>query len=226
MGVVTVGVDIGQKRDPTAIAVVDGARRQVEPVELVPEQRIMYALDGPPPRMVPKTEPHYEVRYLDRLPLGTPYPEVGRRVVEICAGLSGRSREGVDLWCLYVDATGVGQPVVDVLIAEGIQRHVQLVPVYFTYGDRRLESTEGGHHVTLGKAWLVSRLQVLLQGGRLHLPPDHREAAALARELADYEIHVDENANEKYGAFKVGAHDDLVTAIGLAVQDERALAFA
>jgi hypothetical protein len=38
-------------------------------------------------------------------------------------------------------------------------------------------------------------------------------------ELLDYEIRINEDANERYGAFKVGAHDDLVTALGLAVQD-------
>jgi hypothetical protein len=51
--------------------------------------------------------------------------------------------------------------------------------------------------------------------------PETPEARALASELLDYEIHVDENANEKYGAFKVGRHDDLVTAVGLAVQAGR-----
>ena len=40
----------------------------------------------------------------------------------------------------------------------------------------------------------------------------------MARELEDYEIRVTEDANDRYGAFKVGAHDDLVTALGLAVQ--------
>jgi hypothetical protein len=40
------------------------------------------------------------------------------------------------------------------------------------------------------------------------------------QELLDYEIRVDENANDKYGAFRVGTHDDLVTALGLAVQRE------
>lgn len=32
---------------------------------------------------------------------------------------------------------------------------------------------------------------------------------------------VSENANDTYGAFKVGTHDDLVTALGLAVQLDR-----
>ena len=36
--------------------------------------------------------------------------------------------------------------------------------------------------------------------------------------MLDFEIRVDENANDRYGAFKVGMHDDLVTAIGLATQ--------
>ncbi len=33
----------------------------------------------------------------------------------------------------------------------------------------------------------------------------------------DYEIRVSEDANGRYGAFRVGSHDDLVTALGLAV---------
>ena len=41
----------------------------------------------------------------------------------------------------------------------------------------------------------------------------------LARELLDYEIRVSEDANDRYGAFKVGNDDDLVTALGLAAQE-------
>ena len=60
---------------------------------------------------------------------------------------------------------------------------------------------------------------MLLQTGRLHLPRT-TESEKLAQELLDYEIQVDENANERYGAFRVGTHDDLVTALGLAVNKE------
>jgi len=48
--------------------------------------------------------------------------------------------------------------------------------------------------------------------------PKTGEAAALTEELLNYEIKVSEDANEQYGAFRVGTHDDLVTAIGLATQ--------
>jgi hypothetical protein len=57
-----------------------------------------------------------------------------------------------------------------------------------------------------------------LQTARILLPRT-MEARVLAQELLDYEIHVDEKANDTYGAFRVGSHDDLVTALGLAVQE-------
>jgi hypothetical protein len=41
----------------------------------------------------------------------------------------------------------------------------------------------------------------------------------MVQEVLNYEIHVSENGNDKYGAFAVGTHDDLVTAMGLAVLD-------
>lgn len=187
---VFIGVDIGQKRDPTALCVAEVDRRRVGDRE----------------------EIHFVVRYLDRLPLGTPYPEVARRLADIAARVARRSR---DRLVTFVDATGVGKPIVDLLRERALQTWI--IPVFFTHGDRRSESEE---EIKLGKAYLVSRLQALLQTARLHLP-EVPEARALAQELLDYEIRVDENANDRYGAFRVGTHDDLVTALGLAVQAER-----
>jgi hypothetical protein len=186
LGVVVVGVDIGQKHDPTAVAVAEHEWRQ----------------------NAGREEDHWLIRHLERLPLGTPYPEVANRLTEVASGVKKRAQSTPTV---YVDATGVGQPVVDEMAARGLW----VVAVYFTHGDRRTE--EGHGTVRLGKAWLVSRLQTLLQGRRIHLP-NTQETHNLARELLDYEIRVSEDANDRYGAFKVGTHDDLVTALGLAVQ--------
>lgn len=188
-----IGIDIGQKRDPTAIAVVETEKRE----------------DGY----------HFLVRHLERLPLGTPYPAVAERVAEIAASVRRRSRRTPHV---FVDATGVGQPVVDLMRKAGTS---EVIPTYFTHGDRRIErrSPPGRLEVSLGKAYLVCRLQTLLQCHRLHLPAQMDEARVLADELLNYEIRVDENANDRYGAFKVGKHDDLVTALGLAVQEEARL---
>jgi len=193
-----IGIDIGQQRDPTAIAVAEIAYRTPET-----------ALGNDPS----KKESHFLVRHLERLPLGTPYPQVARRLCEICQSVNQRCGQRPEV---FVDATGVGKPIVDILEASSPEAH--LWSVIFTHGDRRTENRHE-RRVTLGKAHLVSRLQALLQCGRLHLPAT-AEARALAKELLDYEIRVDENAHARYGAFRVGTHDDLVTAIGLAVQKE------
>ena len=69
----------------------------------------------------------------------------------------------------------------------------------------------------LGKALMVSRLPVLLGSDRLHLPRTP-QAEILAQEFVHYEIRLPPDANDRYGAFSVGPHDDLVTALGLATQ--------
>jgi hypothetical protein len=45
-------------------------------------------------------------------------------------------------------------------------------------------------------------------------------AGSRADELVNYEIKVSEGGMDVYGAFRVGTHDDLVTALGLAVQGD------
>lgn len=190
VGSITVGLDVGQRFDPTAICVAEAARR---------------------PRDNGGSDVHYLIRHLERLPLGTRYPDVAARVAEVVNGIVTRTRRYPRL---FVDATGVGTPLVDILKAARVG--AAMSAVYFTHGDRR---TVENNEIKLGKAWLVSRLQALLQSQRLHLPKSS-EAEALAKELLDYEIRVDENANDRYGAFKVGTHDDLVTALGLACQDD------
>ncbi len=178
-----IGVDIGQKRDPTAICVA----------QVVLRGAIW----------------HYLIHLLERLPLGTSYPEVANRIVEI---IDRSERTAGERPRVFIDATGVGLPVVD-LVQERFQ---SAVAVYFTSGNRRYESRG---RVSLGKAWMVSRLQALIRGHRIHLPRV-AEGRVLAAELHNFEMRVDQNAHDRYGAFRVGTHDDLVTALGLAVQCE------
>ena len=196
MGVVTIGADIGQRVDPTAIAVAEAEARMV---------------DG-------RSETVYRIRHLERLPLGTAYPAVAERVATVAAGVT---KKGALVRRVYADCTGVGRPVVDMLPPALIRQQVttQVWAVTFTFGDRRTEHRDE-REIIMGKAWLVSRLQVLLQSQRILLPHT-AEARALADELLVYvyEIKVTDNGNEQFGAFKVGTHDDLVTALGLAVQD-------
>lgn len=206
MNIVGIGVDIGQKVDPTALVVAEMVSRTLPP--LPPERGSLLV-------PMPRQETAYMVRHLERLPLGTSYPAVGERLAEVVKNVQAIKRGRV---CLIVDATGVGTPVVDILKDRLASVSYQLVPVTFTHGDRLTRGAAGA--ISLGKAYLVSMLQALLQTDRIGLPQT-AEARTLARELQDYEIKVDQDANDKYGAFRVGTHDDLVTALGLAVLVER-----
>jgi hypothetical protein len=61
---------------------------------------------------------------------------------------------------------------------------------------------------------MVSRLTSLLETGRVRLP-DTPQSQALVEELRDFEYRVTPSAHLVAEA-RVGAHDDLVTALGLA----------
>jgi hypothetical protein len=199
MGLVTsdllIGVDIGQRHDPTAICVTEAVEDD------------------------DTGERSYTVRSIRALPLGTKYPDVAAHIVGVVLKLHALSPD-LDPW-LLMDATGVGLPVVDTVrdALDAVNLSCRLTACFFTHGDH-CDWESGSREAKVGKAFLVSRLQALLQQGRLRLPRT-RESEALATELLDYEIRVNENANMIAGAFRTGAHDDLVTAVGLTVITDR-----
>jgi len=118
---------------------------------------------------------------------------------------------------ILIDVTGVGRPVYDDLKRETTLRpkckHIQIKPISFVHGEKYNRSLG-----TLGKAYLVSKLQSTLQGGRLHAP-NTPEVQKMLEELKVYEIKVDEKGKDTYGAV-VGKHDDLATSTGLACLED------
>lgn len=235
---IAIGVDIGQRVDPTAIAVVEHDERETGRTFM---ERVLdpWGLTDPADVETAELETLYTVRSADRLPLNTAYPQVAATLAGVVENVV-RMREhemnelaAVDpawaiihprdrrvkaerLISIYVDATGVGRPVVDILREALRDYRVSLTAVTFVHGelcDVSPHKREG----KLGKAHLVSRLQALFQTNRIQIPRKLKYAREMKDELLDYEIKVSEEGKDTYGAFKVGAHDDLVTALGLAV---------
>jgi hypothetical protein len=190
---ITIGIDVGQRRDPTAIVVADA----------VGEPQGYDVLWS------------YTARHLERLPLGTDYETVAARLKQVVQRVADHPERQGPI-AVIVDATGVGLPVVDILRRTLAGSPASLTAAMFTHG-YRLNGVIGDKEIGVGKAYLVSTLQSLFQTGRIQLPAKHPEAHAMVRELQDYEIRVDDDAHDRYGAFKTGTHDDLVTALGLAV---------
>ena len=186
-----VGADFGQSRDYSAIAAIERVelKGEFDPAVWAYEKKAALRL-----------------RYLERIALGTPYPEVVERVLEVTNGpkLAGRCH-------LAVDGTGVGRPVVD-LLRMGRPKGT-LLPVTITSGQS--ETYDQGFY-RVPKRDLIIGLQVVLQRRGLQIAAGLAFARTLVEELEAVEVKVSASGNEQYAAWREGTHDDLVFAVALA----------
>jgi len=186
------GVDLGKVHDHSAIAVVERA-------ELTGAwDPVMYTY---------RKEVAVRLRHLERVALGTPYPEVADRVARVA-----RSRELMDRCQMAVDATGVGRAVVDLIRLA--RPGCQVMPVVVTGGEKQ-SSLDGYYGVP--KKDLIVGLQVMLQMGELEVAAGLKHYEDLVAEMAAMEVRVTQGGREQYGAWREGTHDDLVFAVALAV---------
>jgi len=185
-----VGLDLGQRRDHSAVAVVEKLER--------------------PRPYGPAEFEAFVVRYLERMPLGTTYPQV---VARVCWMLGGR--ELYRRCELVVDATGVGAPVVEMLRAEGPGCDISSVTI--TGGEKESGGPAyGGGHYNVPKRDLIASVQLALEKGELRISGLLREASALVEELVDVRKTARESGRDRVGAERAGEHDDLVIALALA----------
>src|SRR5262245_17827820 len=79
-----VGLDLGQPRTFTALAILERTR-PAEPMNQSVEFRVTRHWDGlnTVREPVAKRESTYADRHLERFPLGTPYPKICERLVEL-----------------------------------------------------------------------------------------------------------------------------------------------
>lgn len=213
---ICIGIDVGQTTDPTAISVAEaiqkptGKHRWIKriPAHLDKQGQFHEGRDTDP---VMKTE--YYIRHITRLPLNLSYPKIAEHIADLLVSPIFAKRKVFVL----IDVTGVGKPVYDDL-QEEVKLHeeakrITIKPITFRHGETYDMKTG-----MLGKAFLVSRLQSLLQNGRVHAP-NTPEVQATIEELKVYEIKVSPEGTDTYGA-KTGKHDDLATALGLSCLED------
>ena len=204
-----IGLDIGQKRDHTAMAIVERA------------QVIFAGRD--PATYAPLERVEHRLRYLKRLPLGLPYSaEDGEpSVVQFVATMMGRLRSRYggahgtaagDRFTLVADATGVGTPVVELL--RQARLGCELVAVTITGGAKEAQTRDGWN---VPKRDLVTGLQVMYERDELRMADRMKLAGTLQEELANMGSRLTETGKETYSAWREGVHDDLVLAVALAV---------
>ncbi len=178
----TVGLDLGQAKDYTALVILERHGEEANSV--------------------------YHARHLQRFALGTPYPAI----VASVASMFTQTPLANEKPRLAVDETGVGAPVVDLF--RQAQLNATLHPIHIT-GGSTINYDRGVEYVP--KRNLVSLVQVALQTDKLKIASALPEAENLSRELQGFQVKITEAANDTYGAWRDGAHDDLVLAIALAL---------
>jgi hypothetical protein len=179
--------DLGQSTDPTAICAIEhthafrewarGGRDQFEDV--------------------------FDVRHLERLRLGMPYPD---QVAEIARLAARPPLAGCEI---IFDQTGVGAAVCDIADDAGLRP----TRVVITAGSEQSWSN-GAWHVA--KATLVSILDARLHLGELRFAKELLEAGAMREELKDFKRKVSAAGRFQYEA-RATRHDDLVLAVAIAL---------
>lgn len=190
-----IGVDIGQARDYSAIAVLRVQQKFREKSSL--PGTIQYEHE---PQMIINS---YQVRLMERLPLGTRYQDIVKRVQNIVGHV-----EIARAYRLIVDMTGVGRPVVELM------RDASLAPtgVQITSGYHVSEQEYG---YSTPKREIVSSLQVLFQAGRIELNAQLPELNEFRTQLQHFTYKINQKGNETFEAERESIHDDLVLAVAL-----------
>jgi hypothetical protein len=183
----TIGVDLGQVYDHSALAVVE---RLVQVGEFQDEPR----------------DDFHHVVHLQRWDLGTPY----REVVAAVSHLIQRAKLQEAL--VVLDGTGIGGAVVK-LFQEAYQRN-QLGAFwprsYVITGGRETK------HGLVPKRELVAKLQTQLQAGRLKVAARLQLAEVLKREMLQFRAKTLPTGGDTYEAARERDHDDIVLAVALA----------
>ncbi|WP_248114370.1 hypothetical protein [Bradyrhizobium sp. 2S1] len=151
-----------------------------------------------------KKDEHFDVRHLERLPLGMPYPEQIQRVANVLA------RPPLNMLNpkLVIDETGVGRPVGDMFNAAGLHPY----RVTITAGLEATQHSGDSWHVP--KALLISNLEARSHSGELRIAAGANDASALKEEMKDFKRKISEAGRTTYAA-RVGAHDDLVLSVAI-----------
>jgi hypothetical protein len=226
-----VGLDLGQRQDYTAFAVLEepvwidewmatpsnyayglglydldklgpGWSSPAEMQPAVLEQLLAFNYhEGKPP------DAPLSLRHLQRFPLGTPYPKIVEGMRDMLATPPLLDRPTA----LIVDQTGVGQGIVDMLVRADLCP----VPVTIHGGDKVTRGPDGA--LRTPKRDLIGAAQVLMQSERLKIAKRLPEAGTLRQELQNFRVKIDpKTAHDSYSHWREAEHDDLVLATALA----------
>jgi hypothetical protein len=217
----SVGVDLGQANDPTAIAVL---QKNIMP----PDTALFAPVGKSPSNRLVEGSLVYDLVYLKRPKLGTPYDVIARRVADLICELEPQGAFGeLGQVTLSVDGTGVGRGVVDMLDTEFKRRgatskavpRVDFRRVSVTGSQTSLKRpTRSGGYWSVPKHELVFPCVAAFQQGKIRLAKGIKDRDALVNELRNYKRTTNiATGGMQFEPWRESEHDDLLFALCLAL---------
>lgn len=189
------GLDLGQSMDPSALSVLHHHRTPLD-TWIIDEKRHVAKQ---------RVDERFDIRHIERLPLGMPYPDQCAHVRQMLA--RPPLSEGCDL---VVDQTGPGASVGDIFDGHGLS------PVRVVIGSGFEPVKHAPRKYVVPKSLLVSGVDAKLHCGELRFAQDLLEADVLKDELANFQRHVTAAGRATFEA-RSGKHDDLVLSVAIAL---------
>lgn len=197
------GLDLGKLSDFTALALLEW--------ELPPKNK-----------RVRTWRADYRNTTLKRWRLGTPYLDIIDQVMKFTAALPERCKNPL----LVVDATGVGEAVVEAAVRQFREAKMRGSYVAVTITGGNAVTNNGNARWSVAKKQLASHMQVVMGSRRLHVAAQLPERPTLLRELETFTVKITAAGNESFESWRERDHDDLVLAVALAVwAAERGIAY-
>jgi Terminase RNaseH-like domain len=216
----SVGVDLGQANDYTAIAVLEK--------KIVPPDTAMFSPVGEHPgnRLV-EGDIVYDLVYLKRPKLGTAYDTIAKRVADLVCELEPQGAFGeLGQVTLSVDGTGVGRGVVDMLDTEFKRRgstsksipRVDFRRVSVTGSQTTLKRpTRTDGYWSVPKKDLVFPAVAAFQQGKIRIGKV-KDRDALVNELKNYKRTTNiATGGMQFEPWRESDHDDLLFAVCLSL---------
>jgi hypothetical protein len=213
-----VGVDLGQAADFTAVAVLE---KTIAP----PETALFSPVGERPGNRLVEGRVVYDLVYLKRPKLGTPYDVIARRVADLICELEPQGAFGeVGRVTLSCDGTGVGRGVVDMLRTEFRGRgptapRIDFRPVTVTGSNttlKRPQRTNG--YWSVPKRDLVFGAVAAFQQGKMRIARAIKDRDALVHELKNYSRKTNiATGTLAFEPWRESDHDDLLFAVCLAL---------
>jgi len=195
------GLDLGSERDPAAIAIL-------KRIEKFQKKQLSFHNSRPIRQEKNRIVSELHLVYMENIPLKTAYHDIVAKVKYMLD-----HPDWVGDIMLVVDRTGVGIPVMQNMVQEGLS------PIGITYHGGNTVNQKDGHY-NVPKRDLVTALLVAMQMGRFKTerPENMPIIKKFEDQLQGFKMKINQRTgHDSYEAELERIHDDLVMAAAMAV---------